>query len=453
MQTLSDAIDRARELDLSHVQLAFFDHNGHLVGKRYNVANLEKATSSGIAFVEAIFTGDPSGRNIIETNRLIHPDRGFKDAVVRFDPATCRVVQLSGSPTELMLLGQFVGDAADYCPRALLDSELRRWQDIGIDVIGAFELECAMLQESTESLATKSITGLTTMPGFAEAYSVNHLLDQQAMVGELNDLCRSMGIEIETQHIELQHMLETSIRPQSGMRIADDAALFKNFSKQVARKHGCMMSFMARWHPEQQGCGAHINVSLRDASSGEPLFFGRETAGEATPRMQHFIGGLHAYLPELFLLLAPNLNSYKRFRPGLFTPLNNSWGINNKTVAYRAINSSPGAARLEIRPPGADVNAHLSLAAVLIAGRRGISERIDPPPPVQGDGFSLEDVPGPTFPATFEQAIEMFNASRIARESLSDAFVELFVNDRQWQIEQFASTITDWELRMFAEGA
>ena len=352
-----------------------------------------------------------------------------------------------------MLLGQFVNEARAHCPRALLTAELERWKELGIDVVGAFELECAALQETTQSLEHKSITTLETKYGFAEAYSINHLLDQEDMVGELNTLCRAMDIEIETQHIELQYMLETSMRPQTGIRIADNAALFKNFCKQVARKHGYMMSFMARWHPEQQGCGAHINVSLRDAQSGEQLFFEEAAADQMTPRMKHFIGGLHTYLPELFLLLAPNLNSYKRFRPGLFTPLNNSWGINNKTVAYRAINSSSGAARVEIRPPGADVSAHLSLAAVLVAGRKGIEEQIDPPEPVVGDGFSLEDVPGKPFPTTFEDAISTFNDSSVARESLSDAFVDLFVADRQWQLDQFSQTVTDWELRMFAEGA
>jgi glutamine synthetase len=165
--------------------------------------------------------------------------------------------------------------------------------------------------------------------------------------------------------------------------------------------------------------------------------------------MKHFVAGLLAYVPELFLMLAPHLNSYKRFQPGLFTPLTNTWGINNKTVAFRVITVTPAATRVEFRVAGADVSPHIALMAVIGAGRLGIEQKLELAPPVEGDGWAVKDAPGEKFPVTFAEAIDRFEQSEVAKELLGTGFVAAFVGDRRWQIDQFAKTVTDWELKTF----
>jgi glutamine synthetase len=58
--------------------------------------------------------------------------------------------------------------------------------------------------------------------------------------------------------------------------------------------------------------------------------------------MGQSIAGLLDFLPSLSLLLNPNLNSYKRLIPGFFAPVNATWGIGNRTVAVRAVESPSG---------------------------------------------------------------------------------------------------------------
>ncbi|MEJ2132365.1 MAG: glutamine synthetase, partial [Gammaproteobacteria bacterium] len=210
-----------------------------------------------------------------------------------------------------------------------------------------------------------------------------------------------------------------------------------------------MMSFMARRHPESQGCGAHINLSLKDKATGEGVFHDPDAEHRMSPIMRHVVAGLLAYVPELFLMLAPHLNSYKRFRPGLFTPLTNTWAINNKTVAFRVINITPAATRVEFRVAGADVSPHIALTAVLMAARLGIEGKLELAPPVEGNGWAVEDAADAKFPLTFAEAIDRFEMSEIAREFLGNGFVDAFVGDRRWEIDQLANTVTDWELRTF----
>jgi glutamine synthetase len=442
----------ARERGLSHVHFALFDGYGHLISKRSHVDNLKKAMTDGSSMVAAIFSADPSGRAMITSSALAQPDSGFGDALLRLDADSCRDFPLDAEGRGLLLIGEFLGAQGDYCPRAQLRRELLRWQSLGLQARGAFELECVMLEEDLESLARTSVKALKVRQAYARPYQLVTAPQERAFLDALNELCARMDVAIDAQHPEFMHLLESSLRPELGLRIADNAALYKNMTKHLARARGFTASFMARWHPEQQGCGAHINLSLLRTDDGESAFYDAQAEDRLSTTLKHFVGGLQAYLPELFLLLAPNLNSYKRFVPGLFTPLCNSWGVDNKTVAYRVINQSPGAARIEVRPAGADVSPHLGLLAVLLAGRQGIEQKLDPLDPVVGNGWAQEDVAGSGFPLRFDAAIDAFEASALARNALGSRFVDWYVSDRRWQIDQFQSAITDWELQMFADG-
>ena len=40
-------------------------------------------------------------------------------------------------------------------------------------------------------------------------------------------------------------------------------------------------------------------------------------------------------MPASMALLAPNVNAYRRFQPGMYVPIQAAWGHNNRTVALR----------------------------------------------------------------------------------------------------------------------
>jgi glutamine synthetase len=454
MQNSEEDVDRvvgiAEERGLVQFQVGLIDSVGRVVGKRYHVSNLRKIMTEGLAIVSAASSGlDPNG-GVIETNPFLDPSNGFADGLARCDASSYRDLPLVGQGDGLLILGQFVDEMAAICPRAQLAAELSRLEALGFSAYGAFEMECAPLAETPSTLATKAPNAVTVSAGFDRVYSFVHETMPDDLYTDLSVSCAAMDVGLDTVHSEFLNMVEVAMKPASGLRIADNAALYKAIAKIVGRRHDMFMSFMARRSDAEQGCGAHINVSLRDTTSEEGVFF--DPAGEAqlSEVMSHFLGGLHRFTPELFLLLAPNLNSYKRFLPGLFTPLNNTWGVNNKTVAFRAVNRNAGAARVETRVSGADVNPHLALLAVLAAGRMGIEQQLVPPPPIEGDGWLLPDSDN-GFPRTFPAAIDRFDTSTIAREVLGDRFVDVFVADRRWQQARFEQAVTDWELKMFAD--
>lgn len=455
MTNSEDSIARVlalvEERGLTHVQMGVFDAMGRLCAKRYHVRNLKKAMTEGTAYFSgAVSILDPRW-DPIGTNAFFDPVNQFRDGILRLDSESCRDFPLEADGRGLLLIGQFVDETQAHCSRSRLTTEIDRLAALGFAAYGALELEAAVLNETAESLQKKTPETVELREDFGKVYSFVHQVGSADLLDGLLDVCNAMGVGIDTLHAEYRYMMEVGLSPELGVRIADNAALYKSIAKIVGRQNDALVTFMARRSGTEQGCGAHVNISLRDLDTGEGVFFDADADDRMSATMKQFIAGLHHYLPDLFLLLAPNFNSYRRFQPGLFTPLNNSWGVNNKTVAFRAINLSPSAARVEVRPSGADINPYLALTAVLAAGRKGIEEELRPPEPIVGDGWSV-DPSGPKFPLVFAEAIDRFENSKVAREVLGGDFVAGFVSDRRWQLDLFDRTVTDWELHMFAEG-
>lgn len=449
-QAIDAVLERARVLGATHFLEGYFDHNGHLRAKQVAVSHLAQAMHEGVALHTAVFTTDPANR-IIPDVIFSDPDYGFPDATLVLDPASARESRLGGRP-QLMLLGNLVPPHEAFCVRAQLAQEIARLARLGLAPRAAFEFECRMLAEDRTSLAARTARDVRIAPGFEWFYSIVDQAEQHPLLEDLLSTLSAMGVPVDTLHTEYTDLLELSLDPAPGLEAADRAGLLKAVTKVVARRHQLTASFMAMLRAGAQGCGAHLNLSLTDAA-GVAVFHDAEAPSRPTPILAHFLGGLQRWLPELMLLLAPNLNSYRRFQPGLFTPLTNSWAINNKTVAHRVVNRDPGRARIECRLPGADVNPHLGLLALIACGRKGIETACMPTAPVTGDGWAqqADDVPG--FPITFDDAIGRFERSSLAREIFDESFIRCFVAGRRWQQTALAQTVTDWEIATFAEGA
>ena len=102
---------------------------------------------------------------------------------------------------------------------------------------------------------------------------------------------------------------------------------------------------------------------------------------------RHFIGGLQTYLPNVALLLAPYVNSYRRFTRYMAAPINLQWGYDNRTVGLRVPETGPQDRRVENRVAGSDVNPYLAIAASLACGYLGMEEKLEPSPPETGNAY------------------------------------------------------------------
>jgi glutamine synthetase len=330
---------------------------------------------------------------------------------------------------------------------ARAETELRA---LGCRVHAAYEIECHVLAEAPAALTARAPHTLQSLPEFRQMLSY---VGQRGAVPLFDDLVRTaelLGIGVDSLHVEHYGLLEAALAPTGGREAADRLTLFKAMTKVLARRHGALATFMARLSDLHAPAGAHLNLSLQ-AENGTPLFWDTAAPDHISDVLRHFLGGLQRHLPDLFLLCAPTLNSWKRYAGPAFVGRRNTWGMDNKTAAFRVVTTDPAHTRIEIRLAGADISPHLALAAVLAAGRRGLAHRLHPSPPVTGDANLTESPAGPPLPADFAAAIRRWRAARVAAEEFGSSFVAAYAGTRDWQIARFNAAVTDWEVRQFAE--
>ncbi|MGH7623455.1 MAG: glutamine synthetase family protein, partial [Gemmatimonadaceae bacterium] len=195
------------------------------------------------------------------------------------------------------------------------------------------------------------------------------------------------------------------------------------------------------------GCSGHIHQSLW--CEGVSAFWDANAAHNIGAAMSSYIAGALDSLPELLALFAPNINSYKRYVSGSWAPTAATWGIENRTTSLRAITSAETAIRLENRVPGADVNPYLGFAACLAGGLSGIERRLAPPPALTGNIYKADGLR--PLPPTLEAAIDLLDASAIARDWFGDAFIDHYVAMRRWEVEKHRTAVTAWERSRYFE--
>ena len=87
---------------------------------------------------------------------------------------------------------------------------------------------------------------------------------------------------------------------------------------------------------------------------------------------------MQKHVPNALVMFAPYVNSYRRLTQAASAPVNNKWGYDNRTTAFRVPRSDPAARRVENRIPSSDANPYLALAASLACGLIGMTKKIKP---------------------------------------------------------------------------
>jgi glutamine synthetase len=189
----------------------------------------------------------------------------------------------------------------------------------------------------------------------------------------------------------------------------------------------------------------HIHISLGD-EAGKNLFAAAEPTENAF--LLNALGGLKAAMAESMLIFAPNANSYRRFRRNSYAPVSASWGVNNRTVSLRIPAGAPETCHIEHRPAGADANPYLVMAAILAGMHYGITEKLDPGAPVNGNGYEkrAKYIPGNWF-----DAIDAFWRASILKEYFGKEFVDTFCTLKEVEADRFFAEPTardfEWYLR------
>ncbi len=440
----------AKRIDVAKVGV--FDIDGVFRGKYISLEKLFSAARKGMGFCDVVFGWD-CGDRVYDNSRLTGSHTGYPDAIARVDLASYRPIPWeTGAAAFVLDLEDDEGRPHPASPRGVLAKVAERARALGFTPRFSYEFEFFLFRETPESVRRKGFRNLRPLSPGMFGYSWLRSSEHASIVHDLLDGCRGFGIPIEAIHTETgPGVYEVAIAYGDVVQAADHAALFKTAAKEICARHGVMACFMAKWNEALPGCSGHVHQSMWNLDGSRNLFSDPKGEGGGSRLLRQFLGGQLALMPELTALVAPTVNSYKRYVPGVWAPLNASWGFDNRSCALRVIGSAvdPTAMRIEHRQPAADSNPHLAMAALLAAGLHGIERKLEPGAPLRDDASA--DVTLPRLPRTLEEAIARLERSEHARELLGEAFVDHFLRTREWEARQYQRAVTSWELERYFE--
>ncbi len=450
-KSATELINRLKLSPSQKVKVAVTDIDGILRGKYLHKNKFLSALDGGFGFCNVVFGWD-SADLCYDNSKYTGWHTGYPDATAHIDLTSFREI-----PWEEKLpffLGDFVatdGKDLEVCPRRLLKRVLAQLSDVGYRAQCGMEFEWFNFDETAQTLAEKSYQKPQTITPGMFGYSLIRSSQNSGFFHALMDEMLAFGIPIEGLHTETgPGVLEAAILYSEALESADRAVLFKTAAKEIGQRFGIMPSFMAKWSSTLPGCSGHIHQSLWNAEGTKNLFYDDKDKYSMSPMFKSYLAGQMHCLPEILPMLAPTVNSYKRLVDGFWAPTKVTWGIDNRTVAFRVIPGTEKSTRIEYRVPGSDVNPYLAIAASIASGLYGVAKNMKlTAAPIQGSAYAHTEIP--RLPRNLAQATEKMERSKLARELFGDTFVDHFVKSREWEWRQFQDSVTNWELQRYFE--
>ncbi|PJB72957.1 MAG: glutamine synthetase [Alphaproteobacteria bacterium CG_4_9_14_3_um_filter_47_13] len=434
---------------IEHIKVGVFDIDGILRGKYMKRDKFIDSLKKGFSFCDVVFGWD-SNDQLYDSASFTGWHTAYPDASARLVPETARL--LPYEENSALVLAEFTGKAEKICPRGLLRRVLQKANDMGYTPQAACEFEFFLFEETPHSVREKNYKNLKNMtPGFF-GYSVLRNSVHSDFYHEFLDMCEAMRIPIEGLHTETgAGVLEAAIMYDEALEAADQAALFKTFTKVMAQRKGLMATFMAKWSNSWPGQSGHMHVSFKDTKSGRAVFYDENKPHNISEEMRWFIGGQQSLMPELLSMVACTVNSYSRLIPGFWAPTSATWGFENRTCALRVIGGSEKSQRVEYRISAADINPYIALSAAIGSGLWGIENKIEPTEPMTGNAYEKKSPENLSFPATLYEAAGRLRKSEAANELFGKEFVNHYAQSREWEEREFRKAITDWEMARYFE--
>lgn len=431
-------IDWLTEHKISEVEAIIPDQAGIARGKFMPAKTF--AAQGGMRLPESVFIQTVTGEHPEET--VFSPTD--RDMIAVPDLSTIRTVPWANEPTAVVIHDCFLMDETpvDIAPRQVLRKVLDLYRAEGLRPVVAPEIEFYLVKRNTDP--DYPLVPPTGRSGRAETvrqpYSLDAIDEFEPLIEDIYDYCEAMDMHVDNLvHEEGTAQLEVNFLHGDALALSDQMFLFKRIVRETAMRHEVYATFMAKPMQNEPGSSMHWHLSLVGAADGNNVFSLPDGGESATFR--HFIGGLQTYLPNVALLLAPYVNSYRRFTRYMAAPINLQWGYDNRTVGLRVPETGPQDRRVENRVAGSDVNPYLAIAAALACGYLGIREGLEPSPPETGNAYRLPFA----LPRTLNESLELLEGNERMRSLIGERFVQVYAAIKREEQERFFEVISPWE--------
>jgi glutamine synthetase len=449
--TLDDLRRKTESGEIDTVVMAFTDHYGRLMGKRYDAEFfLEAGSEDGSHGCDYLLTTDME-MDPVRGYKFANWELGYGDFHLVPDLKTLRTAAwLDRSAIVLCDVSSDKTHAlVPEAPRSILRRQLEQAGEAGFECFAASELEYYVFENTYREAFDEQYTGLRPAGWYLEDYHIQQGTRTEAFTAAARRHLKQSGVPVENSKGEWglgQH--ELNVRYAEALEMADRHVVYKQCLKELADAMGLSVTFMAKYAADGAGSSCHLHLSLwRD---GKNAFAGDQELGpvRGSDIFRWFLAGWIAHVPDVMVFYAPTVNSYKRYVDNSWAPTRLAWSYDNRTAGFRVVGSGQSL-RIECRIPGADVNPYLAFAASLASGIDGIRRQLDPPDIFVGDIYAAQHLP--RVPYTLGEATDLFANSAFAREAFGEAVVDHYAHFYRTEFQAYNLAVTDWERKRYFE--
>ncbi len=367
-----------------------------------------------------------------------------RDMILKPDFSTASAAPWTGDWTLQVIHDAFDrdGEPIPFSPRNVLKRVVKMYHDKGWKPVVAPEMEFFLVAPNVDpAQGIKPMMGRSGRPAAArQAYSMTAVDEFGPVIDDIYDFAEHQGFEIDgiTQEGGAGQ-LEINLRHGDPVKLADEVFYFKRLIREAALRHNCFATFMAKPIEDEPGSAMHIHHSIIEMETGHNIFSGPQ--GGETDAFYHFIAGLQNHLPAGLAVMAPYVNSYRRYVKDHAAPINLEWARDNRTTGIRVPLSGPEARRVENRIAGMDCNPYLGIALSLACGYLGLIEQERPRRQFYGDAYEGEG----DIPQVMGNALDLFDEATALHKVLGPEFARVFSIVKRAEYEEFLQVISPWE--------
>ncbi|MEJ2000966.1 MAG: glutamine synthetase family protein [Maritimibacter sp.] len=379
------------------------------------------------------WSDDAAEDGFVERDMILKPDMSTATAAPWTADVTLQVIHDAYDRNDV---------PSPLAPRNVLKRVVDLYRKQGWEPVVAPEMEFYLVARNIDpAKQIEPMMGRSGRPAAArQAYSMTAVDEFGPVIDDIYDFAEAQGFEIDgiTQEGGAGQ-LEINLRHGDPVLLADEVFYFKRLIREAALRHDCFATFMAKPIAEEPGSAMHIHHSVTDTETGKNIFAGPQ--GGDTDAFFHFIGGLQHHLPSVVALMAPYVNSYRRYVRDHSAPINLEWGRDNRTTGIRIPLSGPESRRIENRLAGMDANPYLAIAGSLAAGYLGLMEERRPEAQFRGEAYDSEV----GLPVDLRAAVELLEANTAMADLLGPEFIHVYASVKRSEHEEFLSVISPWE--------
>ncbi len=367
-----------------------------------------------------------------------------RDMILKPDMTTATAAPWTGDWTLQVIHDAFdrKDNRVSFAPRNVLKRVVDLYRAKGWKPIVAPEMEFFLVARNIDpTQEIKPMMGRSGRPAAArQAYSMTAVDEFGPVIDDIYDFAEAQGFEIDgiTQEGGAGQ-LEINLVHGDPIKLADEVFYFKRLIREAALRHDCYATFMAKPIADEPGSAMHIHHSVLDIETGNNIFSGPQ--GGETDAFFNFIGGLQKHLPSSIAVMAPYVNSYRRYVKDHAAPINLEWGRDNRTTGIRIPLSGPEARRVENRVAGMDCNPYLCIAASLACGYLGLINEERPDKQYKGDAYEGDG----DIPSLLGDALDLFDEAKELHEVLHPDFARVYSIVKRAEYQEFLQVISPWE--------